>query len=518
MSRLKNFSRNLFTSYLQLGVNVVYSLVSIPLILHWLPRAEFGMWALLVQMMGYLGLVDLGMTSAVARLLVDHKDDRTNGNYGSLLQTAVLVSLAQAILVLTLALAGAPLFASLLNIPQEHTAQFVVLLRLQGAITAFNFALRPLNMMLYSHQRLDIQAYNDTTSLMISLGLLALMLSNGAGIYAFIYANATTALLGAGYLFWNCRRLDLLPRPGEWGRATGKMFAEVFFYGNKIFLFNLGCQLQSASQTIVVSRALGLEAAAVWSVGTKMFNLMFPLMTRLYGSALPGIFEMVARGEMERLKTRFQSIVVLTASLGAFLGGSFLLCNSLFVGCWTAGKIHWPVLNDVLLAGWLLLLALQTTHCTFVTVIKKFEALSYVFLGEGAAFILLTVTLGKYGGIAGMIGCSILCTLLFSYQYGIRRSARYFHCRYREIALGWVRPSLKLALAYGGLALGVWFGTLPLPPVWRLAVHATVAGTAGLLLFFRMGLPAEVRGEISHRLPAGGAGWFRIFAGGPAKN
>jgi hypothetical protein len=42
----ENFSRNVATSYLQLDVNVVYSLVSIPLILHWLPKAEFGMWLL----------------------------------------------------------------------------------------------------------------------------------------------------------------------------------------------------------------------------------------------------------------------------------------------------------------------------------------------------------------------------------------------------------------------------------------------------------------------------------------
>src|ERR1039458_8501512 len=101
MSRLKNFSRNLAASYLQLGVNAVYSLISIPLILHWLPKAEFGLWALLVQLMGYMALVDLGMTSAVARLLVDHKDDRGNGQYGSLLKTAFLVSLAQGILILS---------------------------------------------------------------------------------------------------------------------------------------------------------------------------------------------------------------------------------------------------------------------------------------------------------------------------------------------------------------------------------------------------------------------------------
>jgi len=42
MSRLKNFSRNVTASYLQLGVSVVYALVSVPLILHWLSPAESG--------------------------------------------------------------------------------------------------------------------------------------------------------------------------------------------------------------------------------------------------------------------------------------------------------------------------------------------------------------------------------------------------------------------------------------------------------------------------------------------
>jgi membrane protein required for beta-lactamase induction len=58
MSRLKNFSRNVAASYLQLGVNVVYSLVSVPLILHWLPKAEFGLWSLFVRWREHLNGLD----------------------------------------------------------------------------------------------------------------------------------------------------------------------------------------------------------------------------------------------------------------------------------------------------------------------------------------------------------------------------------------------------------------------------------------------------------------------------
>jgi O-antigen/teichoic acid export membrane protein len=501
MSRVRNFTRNLVASYLQLGVNVVYSLVSIPLILYWLPKAEFGLWALLVQMIGYLGLVDLGMTSAVARLLVDHKDDRANGNYGSLLKAACMVCAAQAILILLIVAIAAPWLASLMNIPPEHKAVFILLMRMQGVVTAFTFLLRPLNLMLYAHQRMDLQTYNEMFNLMASLGLLVFFLAKGCGILSFIYGNAITAVIGPVFLFWNCRRLGFLPHAGEWGVASRKLFKEVFSYGSQIFLFNLGCQLQFASQTIVVSRALGLEAAAIWAVGTKMFNLLFPLMTRPFGAALPGLYEMAARGERDRLRTRFRSIVQMTVSLGAFLAGSYVLCNGLFVGIWTSGKIVWPVLNDALLAALLFIYSLQTTHCAFVSVNKHFGAMSYVFLGEGCTFILLSLFFGRFLGIPGIIACSILCTLVFSYQYGTRRSCRYFQCRFREIAVDWVRPGIKLAIVYGSLVLLIWFCTAGLAPFWRLVIHSLFVATAGVGLFFRLGFPPEMLVAVQPLLP-----------------
>ena len=43
--------------------------VSIPLILHWLPKAEFGLWAVLVQIMSYITLIDLGINSRPSRSL-----------------------------------------------------------------------------------------------------------------------------------------------------------------------------------------------------------------------------------------------------------------------------------------------------------------------------------------------------------------------------------------------------------------------------------------------------------------
>jgi len=511
MSRLKNFSRNLATSYLQLGVNVVYSLVSIPLILHWLPKAEFGLWAVLVQLMGYITLLDLGMTGAVARLLVDHKDERANGNYGSLVKTAMVVSAIQGLIILIVALVGSPWLAALMKIPAEHAHTFIHLMQLQGIIVAVSFSLRPSGMMLYAHQRMDLQAYNDMFNLFAQLGLLILFLLNGGGIFSFVYANACTALLGPIFLFWNCHRLGFLPRSGEWGKTSIKLFKEVFNYGKNIFIMGLGVQLTMASQVIVISRTLGLEAAAAWAVGTKIFNLFSPLMCRPYGAALPGLYEMAARREFERLYERYRGMVVVTSSLGVFLGVCLALCNSLFVTVWTGDKITWSPWNDVFLGLWIFLSSLQTTHVNFVNVTKQFGGARYIYLLEGLCFVILTLLLDGYGGTVGILITSNICQLLFSCQYGFSLSSRYFKCHWTEVAFQWVVPSLKFACALVPVAIIVWLATVNLPVIWRLTIHGAIASMLGGFFFLNLGLPSKMLLEAKTLLPRPAARILKIF-------
>jgi O-antigen/teichoic acid export membrane protein len=355
--------------------------------------------------------------------------------------------------------------------------------------------------MLYAHQRMDLQSYTDIFNLLAQLGLLVVFLMQGCGIYSFIYANAATLLIGPAFLFWNCHRLGFLPPAGKWGRASWKMFKGIFNYGKDVFLFNLGAQLQMASQTIVVSRFLGLEQAALWSVGTKVFNLMVPVICRPNGAALPGMYEMLTRSEIDQLKSRFRGMVLLTASLGAYLSVSFALCNHLFIEIWTSGKIIWLPINDILLGFWLFIISLTTTHCCFVTVTKQIGNMRYILFIEGCSFIGLVSMFGYRWGITGMIATSIFCTLIFSYQYSLRRSRDFFSCSLTELAVCWVVPSLKLAMVFTTIAVAVSFLDAGLPTIWRLVIHVVVAVVAGGTLFIRIGFPTEMIREAALRLP-----------------
>lgn len=501
MSRLKNFSRNLAASYLQMGVNALYSLVSVPIILHWLSKAEFGIWALLVQFTTYMWLLDMGINQAIARLLIDHKDCRENGEYGSLIKASALVSAIQGMTILAAVFLGSSWLAEIMKIPAEYRATFVSLMRYQGLITTLVFCLNPFVIMLSAHQRMDIQAWQFIGGMMVSLTLLVFFLARGCGIYSFVYANGINVLLLPAYYLWICRRLGFIPRGGEWGKVSWQRFKGVFDYGKEIFKMNVGVQLASASQTIVVARALGLNAAATWAVGTKVYVLMRQLIYQPTSASVPALSEMVARGEMDKLRYRFKNLVGITASLAVFLGVVYVLCNSLFVEVWTSGKIHWTVLNDVLLALWLVINSLQTTNGSLVFANKQIGYLPYVFMAEGCAYILLSIGVGYRWGISGIIAASVVCLTLFSCHFSLRKSRSYFHITFSTLLLDWARPAFKLAALFIPLAVGIWFATSSLPMMPRLVANGVGAGLCGAALFLRLGLPSEIRREAALRLP-----------------
>lgn len=501
MSRLKNFSRNLAANYAQQAVNAAYALLSVPLILHWLPKAQFGLWALLVQLMSYLALIDLGMNGATSRLLVDHKDRRGEGDYGSLVMTSAVVSLVQGLIVLAVVAVASPFLATLMKIPPGYQSTFVALMRLQGVITAVMFCANPLAIILFAHQRTDLVATQGMATLIVSLGLLALFLALGCGIYSFIYANAITAVISPAFLFWKCRQLGFLPGPTEAKRFSSAQFREVFLYGKDIFLVSLGAQLLTASQTIIISRTLGLESAAAWTVGTRILMLVRQLLFQPYGAAAPGLSEMIVREEKDQLHLRFRNLVGLSASLGVLLGVGYAMCNSLFVHFWTHGKIGWSTENDVLLGSWLVLTSIQMPHCNFVTITKKIGGMRYLYFVEGCVFIALSLIFGYRWGLPGIIVCSIASMVPFSVAFGLQQSTRYFRVQFIDLTIGWLRPSLHLAISLVPLACLLWLATLGLPPLGRLSIHFLAIGVFGGFLFLRLGLPLEVVREAQDRLP-----------------
>lgn len=501
MSRLKNYASALGSSYVALGANIVYSLVSVPLALSYLDNAFFALWGLSIQIAGYIALIDLGMTGT-SRILIDYKDSKDDEAYGSVLQTSILVSVAQAALIAVVGTVAAFMLVPLLKVQTEMQRPFIVMVIGQCALMAAAFITRVFTYLLAAHQRQDVLNYSQVILFAANFAVLWLGFEAGLGVFSLLVAQfCSWILVGAITIYW-CRRLSVFPSAGKWGRASWARFRELFAFGRDIFLFALGHQLIHASQVILVTRQLGLEAAAVWLICTRSFTLASQLVYRVFDSSCPALAEMIVRNEKEWLRHRFRSIVVLSCSVAVLAGVICAAANQPFVRVWTEGKAGWPVNHDVLFAVWLIITAFARCHVGLVGQTKAFRFLRYIYLVEGSWFIVISLLFLKTHGIPAMLLAAISGTLLFSFPYGAWRTARYFQISMREVLWVWSWPAVRFGLILLVIGWGTWWLVQPLNAWLKFGVTALILLISGGPLLVYLGVNTALRRELQARWQA----------------
>jgi O-antigen/teichoic acid export membrane protein len=502
MSRFRRAIHGVFSSYALLAATAVYALASVPVALHYLDTERFGLWMVMGTLVGYVSLIDAGMTYAASRLLIDHKDDRNGGNYGSFIRTGWLVFCLQGAIILFIGLVLAGTFARLLAITPALQPEFIRLVNWQCGAVALAFAARISSLVLSAHQRMDLANYIGAIGLLLNFAAQWIFFHLGFGVLSLALGALASVLVTTVCSALACTVLKLFPAAGGWGRVSWRHFLELFNYGRDVFLVAVGAQLIMASQTIIITRMLGLEAAAMWGVGLRVFNLLNQVIWRLFDNSGAALAEMLARGEVTRLHDRYRSLAVLTFSLAGWVAVSFALCNSLFITIWAHGKIHWPVENDLLLAVWMMLSAVVHCHNGFILLTKQVGFMRYVYFLEGMVFVGLSFLVARRGGLPAIIGCSIVCSTVFSGAYGIRRIKYFFHIPLAEVAFGWLRPMFKVLLYFLPAAVLTWWLLVPASGLTRLGVNVLLAVFLGGYVFVRFGIPAAFQAELLRRAPS----------------
>jgi O-antigen/teichoic acid export membrane protein len=501
MSRLKNFTRSLLSSYALLGVNVFYTLASVPLALKYLSKAEFGLWGVTLQIAGYISLIDLGMGGSIARILIDHKDDRASGRYGGAIQSGFLVGLVQSLIILAVGLGLVWFMAGWLLVPLELSKPFFWLMIGQIVLTAATFMSRIFSQLLYAWQRIDICNYSGIAQFVIGFGVLWIGFYFGLGVFSLLAGFMAGWLGGTAICFFACLRLGLWPKAGEWGRASRAQFRELFSYGADLFLITIGVQLIISSQTVLVSRQLGLEAAALWSVMAKAFTLVSQIIWKIVGNAMPAFAEMQVRQEWARLWDRYRGMFIAANVFAGVCGVLFAACNGPFVSVWMHGQFFWPAINNVLLGAWLIVSTQQCCHNSLIMCLKEIRGLKYVYLLEGVVFIFAAAVLLPSTGLTGMLICSLLATTLFTWLCGVWRVAGLSGMGWKPLLWDWQLPLFWVL----GVMVPCWLAIewmLRGAPDWlRLVINGSLLTVTGVWVSLRFALPSNLVAEIVGKLP-----------------
>lgn len=480
-SRITLYLRGIGSAYVLLGVNICYSFISIPIVLHYLGTQTFGLWSLTVQIGALLQLADAGMGGALVRILIDYKDDKKSPAYRQTLYSVWLALIAMGIILFGLAFIGKIHFISLLNITPTNTVDYPYFLLIYCLVFSSGFALRPISLVLAAHQRNDIVNWTSALGLVAGFAVLISCLLLKLGLWSLLFSQIALILLSSLLNFIQARKLHYLPVPNLGDFFVWKRLLEVAQYGWQRLLAIAGSTMLSSAPTFLVTRYLGLESTAIWTIGTRVQQLMVQVTARLPELAFPSLVEMHVRGEAELLKRRFLEILTITGGCACALSGVLVACNKDFVTLWTNSKVSWDPHLNLLISLYLPIIIYQKIFWYPASISKNLGYAKFASLIEVCFLYLLIIYLADSYLSLEVIAVSIIASgLLTSLPMFVLRSSETLNMQFKKLIQKTLMIFIKLGLPL--IILGYFIDIWIPSKNWIFFVVKSFAIGAALLL------------------------------------
>ena len=496
--RAGRFVAGFITGYAMIAVSILYAFFSVRLALQYLGKEEFGLWSLAAQIMGYLMLLEFGVTAAISRLLADHKDDPSGTAYAGLLTAGIYLFGGQGCLVVVIGGCFSQLAPGLFDVPEALRREFANLLLIVTASGGVSLALRFLGTPLWAFNRQDISYGLSILSLTLNLLVLWFGFLLGWGIYSFAAALLPGVLMTPLVTLIVCRQSGYYPQRWTWRVPERGVFKALTVFAKDSFLMNLGNQLVNASQIIILSRFAGLETAATFAVGGKMYALGQQCVVKVIEASAPALTELYVRNVRDQFEKRFWNAVCLSVFLGVLGACVLLLGNASVVKLWSSGVISWSSGLDLLLA--LLLLAAATTRCltSLFGIVGNLRPVRFIPFLEGGLFIFLAVPAAMRFGIAGVLVSSLLAHLLVTGSLSLAATKKIFPCL---APIGRPAGGAVLCLITAGCFSAVPFFREASAPT-RLLMMPVLMGPIAWIAW-KLILAQDLRDELLFRMKAG---------------
>ncbi len=440
-------------------VSAVMAFFLSPFIVHRLGDTGYGIWVLLGSLVGYLGLLDLGVRGAVTRYVARFHARYQHREAIGLTSSALVIFTATGLLAIGASVGLAVFVADLFQVPEGMTSVARIVVILGGINIAVSLVSGVFGGVLSGIQRFDYINSVEVASQGLRTIAIILALRSGLGLVALAVIQLSVSCLRglANYLL--SRRLypELLMSLRKCNRTHVDM---VLSFGVSAFLLQASGMLILFSDSIVIGAFLPVSFITFFAIAANL--------TEYARAPISGITHTLTpwASALEAVEKKHQvQHVMLTAGRLATLVAlpilvTFTVRGGSFIGLWMGPAYAEPA-GKVL---WILSLALGFAVAYQVVVvtmmgISRHAGLVPAFLVEAAANIGLSILWVNVYGIVGVAwGTAVpkLAACLLFLPWYVRHVLRVPIGRFCVEV--WVRPAVAIVpFALGSYAIERWW-------------------------------------------------------------
>jgi O-antigen/teichoic acid export membrane protein len=289
--------RNMVSSYANLIVGMAMGLILTRVLLHHLGAGGYGLWIVLVAIVGYIGLLDVGVATAVVQKIARLMADDQSQGIADVIRTAWVFFAFSGTLAVLVTVVLAPFLSSILHLGDINPTVAGITLILLGVMTALLFLASVPNSVLFGSGRSDRVAQIGVIGLFITqLGqIVAVILGAGLiGLGAVVLVGVGTGLVLAAIMVRRITGASI--RNGHFDRA---LLVELLRFGGRQFFVALGGTVAYNLDAVIIGLILPVAQVAPYDIALGTANLTRSLSTQGTDLLLPTYSHFDAKGDSD---------------------------------------------------------------------------------------------------------------------------------------------------------------------------------------------------------------------------
>lgn len=433
---------------------MVVGVFTVPMALRFLSPEEFGLWNIVGQSLGYLLLLDLGVSWSASRMLVGPLRAGDRDETGAWWTVLLTVLIVQALLILALGWACRPWIISFFDVPPalRETAEWLWMGML--LINCVQLPFRALSAVLFCQDRWYLMHSVSIVASWLNLLVFAALLLAGWRTSAYVAASALSVGASIG-LWWYAVRRSRVALPFDLKLLRRDYLRRLFGYSSSLFIVGLAGQLTLMSQSIVIGKILGLGAVAAFVVSSKSAAILIQIYRRGLDAYYPRWMQIYTDGDPGEVCRQWRNSMnwLLPLSVAGAIG--VLVLNRSFSLLYGGAGNHEGRTFDLLLAcGLLVQVFVQSMYFVF-PLSSRVRAWAIAGLADAAVQIAAGIVFTRWFGACGLLIGGILGSALVSVPFMILRAPAELGVSRRLMLAGFGKW-----FATGAVCLGACYGVL----------------------------------------------------------
>lgn len=404
-----------------------------PMYMRYLGTVDYGINSLVQSIMGYIGMLNLGLGSAIIRYTIRYRADEKYEEEKSLNGMFLIIFII--IMIISIIIGGyiynilPKFFANKFTLEELIKTKKVFIIMMFG--TAISFPVSVFSTNIISREKYLYQKGLNLLKLVLTPILGALFMIKGYGLISVISTTVILTILTNIFDIIYAIRLGMRLK---FEKFDFKVLKEISHYSFYIFLNIIIDRIYWGTDRIIIGKYMGPTTIGIYSIAS-IFNLIYiNLSTAISGVLFPKINKMVIEKKYEELSNLFIKIGRIQYILLGLISSGFIIFGKEFIYLWL-GEGYTEVYK---IALWIMIpLTIPLIQNTGIAILQarnmhQFRSIVYFFIAT--LNIMMSIFLIKKYGV---MGCAIATGFSFILGHIIIMNIYYLKKVNIDIILFW---------------------------------------------------------------------------------